>query len=60
MRLTSCSPALGMLTFQLISLSKPVGPCKAFPFVHPYKAFGGLVGMPRVGLLMVHGTCLYP
>ncbi len=26
MRLTSCSPALGMLTFQLVSLSKPVGP----------------------------------
>gem|GEM_PF-5250709 len=26
MRLTSCSPALDMLTFQLVSLSKPVGP----------------------------------
>lgn len=23
---TSCIPALGMLTFQLVSLSKPVGP----------------------------------
>ena len=26
MRLTSCIPALDMLTFQLVSLSKPVGP----------------------------------
>ena len=26
MRLTSCSPALGMLTLPLVSLSKPVGP----------------------------------
>lgn len=26
MRFTSCIPALGMLTFQLVSLSKPVGP----------------------------------
>lgn len=26
MILTSCTPALGMLTFQLVSLSKPVGP----------------------------------
>ena len=36
MRLTSCIPALGMLTFQLISLSKPVGPKYQRTTILPY------------------------
>ncbi len=33
MILTSCTPALDMLTFQLVSLSKPVGPIMGCKFL---------------------------
>lgn len=56
MILTSCTPALGMLTFQLVSLSKPVGPnmlmnffmtpCWAFPFLQKGRAFGSTWYLP--------------
>ncbi len=45
MRLTSCIPALGMLTSPLVSLSKPVGPIiqrtnMAFLFIKKGRAIG--------------------
>lgn len=46
MRFTSCIPALGMLTFQLVSLSKPVGPSmNSWALPLSLQGFQNLVGL---------------
>ena len=72
MRLTSCIPALDMLTLPVVLLSKPVGPIMRI--VIPVKAGISLIFLSKnslwafalslklqsTGLSVVHGTYLYP